>query len=330
MKSLLISELQAGYILENEAFLVQDAVLRKTKDNRDFLLGNFRDKSGLLPFVFWDIPEHIMRWAQAGHIVLVTGRVNSYKDALQVTVTDIHESVNPDMAAFLPTSPRSRESMIAELKDIVSLMALPWQTLVSRLLLEDAVFLQQFASAPAARKMHHAYIGGLLEHSLSMANIAHQLADHYPYVNRDLLVSGALLHDMGKVIEYDVTKGFAFTDDGRLIGHLVRAVVMVEQAAASLGNFPEDDLRQLVHLITSHHGTNEWGSPITPKTLEAILLHQIDLLDSRVHGFFDHLNDDQGDNSWTIKNSAMFGTELRYPAGYPRTAVPGNGMSTDN
>jgi 3'-5' exoribonuclease len=104
---------------------------------------------------------------------------------------------------------------------------------------------------------------------------------------------------------------------------------MIEQAAARLGNFPEAELRQLVHLVTSHHGTLEWGSPIPPKTLEAILLHQIDLLDSRVQGYFDHLNDDTSQDNWTVKASPMFSTELRYPDDYPRS-TPAASPDADN
>jgi 3'-5' exoribonuclease len=322
VKKTFIADLQAGHLLENEPFLLQDVITRKTKDGRDYLLGNLRDKTGQVAYIYWDAPEYMLRVALPGRIVLITGRVNNYKDSLQITITDLNECLNPDLTAFLPASPRPREAMLAELKDIVGLLAKPWHTLVERLLLADAPFLRQFATAPAARKMHHAYLGGLLEHSLSMANLAHTIADHYPHVNRDLLVTGALLHDMGKALEYDVTQGFSFSDDGRLVGHIVRAVVMIEQAAAQLGNFPEAELRQLIHLVTSHHGTLEWGSPIPPKTLEAILLHQIDLLDSRVQGYFDHLNDDVSLTDWTAKSSLMFGTELRYPPDYPRSTHP--------
>ncbi|MCP4363192.1 MAG: HD domain-containing protein [Chloroflexi bacterium] len=318
MKSIFVSSLQSGNVIENESFMLHDVILRKTKDGRPFLLGSLRDKTGQVSFVFWDVPDYILSWAQAGKIVLVTGKINNYKDALQVNITDLNKSLQPDMAAFLPTSQRSRESMVAELRDIIGLLADPWQQLTSTLLLDDEHFLQTFANAPAARKMHHAYIGGLLEHSLSMANIADQMADHYPYVNRDLLVTGTLVHDMGKAIEYDLEGGFSFSDDGRLVGHIVRAVVMVEQAAQTLETISEDDLRELVHLITSHHGTHEWGSPTVPKTLEAILLHQIDLLDSRIQGYFDYLNDDASETNWTTKRSHMFNTELRYPINYPK------------
>lgn len=316
MKSHFVSELKAGTALTNEAFLIQDMALRKTKDGRSYLLGSFRDKTGSVSFIFWDVPEYTLQWVKTGTVVLVSGRTSNYKESLQITVTDLNQDLAPDMSAFLPTSQRDRQEMVTELKDIVQMLAEPYRSLVSALLLEDASFLQLYANAPAARRMHHAYIGGLLEHSLSMAHIAYQMAEHYPFVDQDLLLAGVLLHDMGKALEYDVNQAFAFSDDGRLVGHIVRAIVMIEQAAAQLPHFPEEALRQLVHLVAAHHGTHEWGSPVTPKTLEAILLHQIDLLDSRVQGYFDHLQDDDSSTRWTSKNSPMFGTDLRYPPNY--------------
>jgi 3'-5' exoribonuclease len=235
-------------------------------------------------------------------------------------VTDLNQSRAAELADFLPASARSRSDMLIELRERINALAEPWQTLVAYLLLEEP-FLSQYANAPAARSMHHGYISGLLEHSLSMAAIAVWLAQHYPHVDVNLLVSGTLLHDMGKVLEYSLEDGFSSSDDGRLVGHIVRGVVLIEKAAAELG-FPEPKLRQLIHLITTHHGTLEWGSPIVPKTLEAILLHQIDLLDSRVQGFFDHLRNDAGLGSWSVKRSDMFGTELRRPPGFtPRSTT---------
>lgn len=315
MKTFYVSDLNAGDELTNEPFLLQEIVRRTTKDGRPFLLGTLRDRTGAVSYVFWDVPDYVEHWVRAGLVVLVTGRIASYKDALQISISDINAAFNPDMTAFLPSSQRPREEMIDELVEKISRLAEPWQGLVEELLLADT-FLPRFANAPAARTMHHAYIGGLLEHTLSMATLAEQLADHYPYVNKDLLVAGALLHDMGKALEYTVEESFSFSDDGRLVGHIVRAVVMVEAAAEKLGTLSLEQRRQLVHLIASHHGTQEWGSPVVPKTIEAVLLHQIDLLDSRVQGFFDHLNNDSGDDGWTVKASNMFNTELRRPAGF--------------
>ncbi len=315
MKAKYVAELSAGDELSNEPFLLQEVNRRKTKDGRPFLLTTLRDRTGQVGGVFWDVPEYVDAWTRVGAIALVTGRVNHFKEALQVQITDLNvgRAANIDMGEFLPASQRPRNEMVAELRQQVEALAEPWQTLVAYLLLEEP-FLSRYANAPAARSMHHGYIGGLLEHSLSMAALARQLVAHYGQADVDLLVSGALLHDMGKALEYTLEDGFAHSDDGRLVGHIVRGIVLVEKAAADLG-FPEGKLRQLVHLIAAHHGTQEWGSPVVPKTLEAILLHQIDLLDSRVQGFFDHLNSDGSVGLWTNKRSDMFGTELRRPRG---------------
>lgn len=314
MKQYYVSDLHTGQELAGEPFLLQDVVRRQSRDGRPFLLTILRDKSGPINGVFWDVPPGIDAWARPGAPVLVTGKVNLYKDALQVAITDMAESDRLDLADLLPSSRRPPAEMAAELRATIAALGEPWQTLVAYLLLEEPLA-HAYANAPAARQMHHAYIGGLLEHSLSMAALARDLARHYPYIDADLLISGALLHDLGKAEEFTLEDGFRYSEDGRLVGHIVRAIVIVEQAAAALG-FPPDDLRRLVHLIASHHGTHEWGSPVLPKTLEAVVLHQIDLLDSRVQGFLDHISNDARAGDWTAKRSEMFGTELQRPAGF--------------
>lgn len=312
MKSIYVSSLVTGDDLINEPLMIQDINRRKTKDGRPFLLGSLRDKTGQIAFIFWDVPDYVEQQAKAGQIMLVTGRIVSYKDAIQISVTDFNFTSNPDMADFLPTSERPRTEMVAELKEIISELAEPWQGLLTYLLLDDE-FLTLYSNAPAARGMHHAFIGGVLEHTLSMVTIAKFLINHYPHVNKDLLISGTLLHDMGKAIEYSIEDGFGFSDDGRLVGHITRGIIMVEKAAQELGTFSDEQLRHLIHLIASHHGTLEWGSPVVPKTLEAILLHQIDLLDSRIQGYFDHIANNEGPGPWTTKSSFMFGTDLYFP-----------------
>ena len=313
MKSIFIEDLRPKIDLLNEPFLLQEVAERTTKDGRPFILFTLQDKTGTLSGVFWDVPAAVLEWARPGQAVLVSGRVNLYKEALQINATDLNPSFNDELTDFLPFSSRPVTEMIDELRQIIQRLAEPWQSLVSHLLLNES-FLPRFANAPAARNMHHAVLGGLLEHTLSMAEIADTLAGHYPHVNRDLLLAGTLLHDMGKPIEYDVENSFAFTEDGRLVGHIVRAIVMIEAAAAELGTIPADDLRQLIHLVASHHGNLEWGSPVVPKTLEAVLLHQIDLLDSRVQGFLEHAATDTDADGWTVKPSPMFRTELKRPS----------------
>jgi 3'-5' exoribonuclease len=314
LKSIYVTDLSDGDDLREEPFLLQEVVQRETKDGRPYLLSTFRDRTGQIGGVFWDVPEEVEGWVRPGLVTSVTGRVGSYKGTLQIIATDLNPEPTSDMAFFLPASTRTTSEMIDQLRTTIAGLSEPWKALVGHILL-DPDFLSTFANAPAARSLHHAYVGGLMEHTLSMATIAQFLAEYYPYVNKDLLLSGVLLHDMGKTIEYDVSTSFDFSDDGRLVGHIVRAVVWVELAAAEMGNFPESELRQLIHLIASHHGTQEWGSPVVPKTIEAILLHQVDLLDSRVQGFFDHVRGERGGTLWTGRNSYMFGTELRRPPG---------------
>lgn len=317
MKQHFVSDLKTGEELLSEPFMLQDVVRRQARDGRPFLLTILRDKTGQVNGIFWDVPPGIDAWVRPGTIVELTGRVNLYKEANQVAITDMIEASRLDMADFLPSSSRPRAEMQAELRALIESLNEPWQTLVAYLLLEEP-WANAYANAPAARQMHHAYIGGLIEHSLSMATLARFLAGHYPYVDADLLVSGALLHDLGKGQEYTLEDGFRYSDDGRLVGHIVRAIVMVEKAGAELG-FPPQDLRRLVHLIASHHGTHEWGAPVLPKSLEAVLLHQIDLMDSRVQGFLDHVGNDARAGEWTVKRSEMFGTELQRPAGFDDT-----------
>ncbi len=311
MKTIYIKTLKAGDQLADAPFLIQDVSQRTTKDGRPFLLLTLSDKTGACGGVFWDVPPAVNAWIRAGKVASVTGRVTNYKDAVQITATMMLPEKEPNMADYLASSGRSQSEMLAELRQLIASLKEPWQGLTAHLLLEEG-FLSTFAETPAAKGMHHAYIGGLLEHTVSMAKVADMLAEHYPIVDRDLLLAGTLLHDMGKVREYTIQGEFGFTEDGRLLGHIVRAMLMVETAVANTSLLTDDQSRQLLHLIASHHGKQEWGSPVEPKTIEAVLLHQIDLLDSRMQGFIDHVKSDEGDGAWT-KKSYMFGHELQRP-----------------
>jgi 3'-5' exoribonuclease len=315
VKRRFVADLKTHDELENEPFLLQDMVRRTTRDGRPYLLCTYADRTGQAAGVFWDVPEHVDTWVRPGLVVLVTGRVTEYRNASQINTTDLNRWLQPDMGLFLTSSKRPRAEMESELLGYIDQLAAPWQELVSDVLLAPD-FYPLFLDAPAARTMHHAYVGGLLEHTLSMARISLLLAGHYPYVNRDLLLAATLLHDAGKALEYDLTSGFSFSEDGRLVGHIIRVIALVERAAARRDDIDDSQLRHLVHLLASHHGTHEWGAPVVPKTLEAILLHQLDLLDSRVQGFFDHLEADNGGSAWSARASHMFNTELRRPDGF--------------
>lgn len=304
--------MKQGLELVDEPLMFKDVVRRETKDNRAYILCTLGDRTGQISGVYWDVPERVNQMVKPGMVMFVTGKVSRYKDSLQVGITDAYPMDNPDLAEFMPGASKSAEEMVGELRTFISSMGEPWQGFMTHLLLNES-FLNKFSSAPAALAMHHAAVGGLLEHSLSMARLAEATAQNYPFVNRDLLISGALVHDMGKVWEYTLDGEFGTSEDGHMVGHITRAAIEIELAAKSYDGISEEDLRELLHLVVSHHGTLEWGSPIQPKTLEAILLHQIDLLDSRVQGYFDFLRSEPGLDGWTPRRSFMHNTYLRQP-----------------
>ena len=312
MKNRFVQDLKPGDDLLDEPLMMKDMVRRTTKDNRPYILCTLGDRTGQVAGVFWDVPERINDFIHSGQVLFVTGKVTKYKDSLQISISDVYPHEKPDLTYFLPSSARSREEMVTDLRSRIEGCAEPYQSLLKTLLLDEK-FLIDFSNSPAAKSMHHASVGGLLEHTLSMAEIADHLGQHYPNVDRDLLMTGVLLHDMGKVWEYNMDGEFGLSEDGQLVGHITRAAIVIEQAAKKIEGFPGNILREILHLIVSHHGTLEWGSPVKPKTLEAILLHQIDLLDSRIQGYFDYLEMDSSDSDWTTKRSPMHDSFLRRP-----------------
>jgi 3'-5' exoribonuclease len=166
--------------------------------------------------------------------------------------------------------------------------------------LDDPAFLAAYSRAPAAKAMHHVYLGGLLEHSLAVAALADDICLRYPGLNRDLLVAGALLHDVGKISELRYVRSFEYTDVGKLLGHIVIGVELVEEKLRTLPGFPMELAILLKHLLLSHHGQYEFGSPKRPKTLEAVILNFIDDLDSKINGVRTHLEKEpDSESAWT-------------------------------
>ena len=163
----------------------------------------------------------------------------------------------------------------------------------------DEVFVQKFKTAPAAKKMHHAYIGGLLEHTLSMVSLADKIAGHYSGVDRDLLLAGTILHDIGKTREYEYEISIDYSDEGRLINHIVIGIEMIDEKLSGIEEFPEEKMLLLKHMIVSHHGAREFGSPEPPKTIEAVILNYIDEIDSKVKGIRDFMANEDPNETWT-------------------------------
>ncbi len=283
-KEIFIADLQEGQQVR-DIFLVARKNLAETKAGKPYLALSLMDRSGEIEARVWDNAAAFADHARVGNYVVVQGTAKSFRDQLQMGVVFLEQvsqhSINP--ADFMPASRRSVAEMQAELDGyIASVTDTGLQQLLAQIFSGET--LEQFQTAPAAKKMHHAYLGGLLEHSLSVTGLADKLADHYPELDRNILIAGALLHDLAKIREFSYSSPpFDYTDQGRLLGHLVIGVDMVRQAAAEISDLTSRRLDQVCHLILSHHGRHEFGAPVLPMTQEALLLHHVDDIDAKMN-----------------------------------------------
>lgn len=282
-KKLYITDLKEGQQL-SDLFLVSKKNLAETKSGNPYLALTLMDKSGEIEARAWDNAARLDALAEVGRIVAVEGQVKPFRDQLQLNITTLQPVAEGsiDLIHFMPASRRDVAEMQAELTGLIASVS---DHGLHRLLagLFRGKLLEEFSRAPAAKMMHHACLGGLLEHTLSVAGLALKICDHYPRLNRDLLLAGALVHDLGKVREFSYASlPFAYTDQGRLIGHLVLGAEMVRGQAENVPELAPARLDQVLHLILSHHGRFEFGSPCLPMTSEAILLHHLDDMDAKM------------------------------------------------
>lgn len=284
-KNRFVSDLEEGEHFD-DLLMIKSIRQGETRTGKPYLSVVFCDKSGEIGGPIWDNVEQYGKTCVPGAVVNVRGQVQTYRDKLQLKVEAIAaiDGEGVDYIGFVATSERSSQNMRSELDLLISSIANPFlKTLLDRLFFDSEPG-ERFRDAPAAKGIHHAYLGGLLEHSLSMAQVATLLAGHYRGIDRDLLVAGALLHDIGKVEELAHEIGVIdYTDVGRLKGHLAIGCELVGHAATEIQDFPADLLTHLQHLILSHHGRHEFGSPVVPMTPEALLLSFIDDMDAKMN-----------------------------------------------
>jgi 3'-5' exoribonuclease len=202
-------------------------------------------------------------------------------------------------ADYLPTSNRNVEQMFERLKTLTETITHPDLKKLVAAFWADAELVRLFKTAPAAKKMHHAYLGGLLEHTLSMTLLADKIAGHYGGLDRDVLLVGTILHDIGKVRELSYLQMLDYSDEGRLLSHIVIGTEILNAKIAQVEGFPSQLATLLKHMIISHHGSREFGSPEPPKTVEAVLLHYIDEIDSRVNGIREFMAGEDPSAAWT-------------------------------
>lgn len=283
-KRVFVEQLREGDRVD-DLFLVKSAKVGETRAGKPYLQLVVGDRSGEISGPIWERVEAIQQVCVVGRVVRLAALVQSYRDKLQLRIDDVGKiEQGMEESLFYPVASRKPEEMGEELQAIIGTVSNPHLRKLLNHFFKQEDFWQKLQQAPAAKAIHHAYRGGLLEHCLSMARIAGFLADHYAAIDRSLLLAGVLLHDVGKIAELSVTAGVVdYSDGGRLKGHLVIGSEMVAAAAAKIRDFPEGLLLQLQHLILSHHGKQEFGSPVVPMTVEALLLSFIDDLDAKMN-----------------------------------------------
>jgi len=287
-------------------------VARNGKPFADIKLG---DRSGEIALKVWDAPEEIFTRLEKGQVIRLTAVAGNYNNIIQLEADGkedfyrICREGEYDPANFLPVSPVPPAESWRVLDEACAQVELaPFKELLGSFF-QDPSFREEFARVPAALRHHHAYLGGLLEHTAGVVTICQTALAHYPRVNRDLLLTGALLHDLGKVRSYQISAGFTSTDEGKLLGHLVIGINMVMEAIAEIRRrrgaafFPATLELPLLHLLASHHGNMEWGSPVEPVLLEACLLHHADYMDSEAAKYREAVRNGPAEaGSWTPYN----------------------------
>ncbi len=267
-------------------FLVQEKSSAITKTGNPYLKLRLVDRSGEIEGRIWTSAENFADAFEKDGLVHCTGRAVSFQERLQLNITSI-ESVKEEeilFSDFFPMTEKNIEGMFQSLLEICRQVKDPHLGRLLQLFWDDESFVKQFKMAPASKWLHHNYLGGLLEHTLSLAQLVLRIKDHYPGLNVDLLLTAAIFHDLGKVDELSYHRSFDYSDEGRLLGHIILGIEKMEDKIRQLPDFPKELSTLLKHFLLSHHGQYLWGSPKKPMTLEAVMLHFIDDMDAKING----------------------------------------------
>jgi len=303
MQHLWIKDIKENAKIEGN-YLVKSKSIGQTRQGKPFLTITLGDKTGTIEAKVWDRVEEISAQFKEGTIVTIAGQANTYRNQIQIQIHELKQDKSPvDPAIFQESSPKDIPHMLSDLKTLANqIQNRHLRTLIDSFM-ADHHFVTRFKKAPAAKHFHHGYLGGLLEHTLSVSQMAVRVSEQYPELDCDLLLSGAILHDIGKIEELTIEPTIEYSNKGRLLGHIVLGVVMVEEKLKTLKDFPPELALRLNHLILSHHGEFDFGSPKRPKFLEAFALHLIDDMDAKIHGLGRLLKGDRQEGSWTGFNN---------------------------
>jgi 3'-5' exoribonuclease len=307
-----VQQLKDGEAIE-EVYLVSEKQLRANRNGNLYIQVELRDRTGAISGRLWNAGEQLFRTFEEGDFLQIKGKVQLFQGALQLILNQLDRvhAEKVELADFLPHTEHDVSKLFERLRGILLKMTNPHLRALIECFLMDEKFVHDFCKVPAGVRNHHAYLGGLLEHVVQLLDVVDRVQPLYPHLDRDTLLTGVFLHDVGKVRELSFGRVFSYTDEGQLIGHLIIGVEMLNEKAARVPDltgepFPTELLLRLKHMILSHHGTYEFGSPKLPMTPEAVALHFLDNFDAKVHSFTRDIRDDRNQESaWTPYNQSL-------------------------
>jgi 3'-5' exoribonuclease len=306
MKTLFVKDLTADQSITT-FFLVHEKEIRNTTGGKPYLRMELGDRSGTVEARMWEQFEVPAKDVGRDDFVKVQARVEIYRNRPQLSLLQFRlaRPEEIDLADYLPHTPHDVEELYKKLLGYVEGMKNPWlKQLVARILYDPAIA-ARYKRAPAAKVMHHAYLGGLLEHVVGLCGLANLAASHYPELDADLLLSAAMLHDVGKLDELCYERSVAYTTEGQLLGHIVMELETVAKAMDAIGGFPAKLKIVVQHILISHHGQYEFGSPKLPMIREALVFHYLDDLDSKMAAVRAALAIGSGEENWSVYSGAL-------------------------
>lgn len=313
------AELQRGQRVD-QVFLVEESNFKQTRNGKYFIQMELRDGTGSIRAIRWEASREIYESFAADDFIRVLGRVEEFQQHLQIIIDALEPRTmdSVDLSDFLPRTEKDIPQMMEELRSIIGETRNPFVRRLLQDFLEDPEVRSGLPRCPAGKSLHHAYIGGLLEHILSLACAARRLAPNYPQIDGDLLVAGALLHDIGKLRELSFSGSFRYTDYGQLVGHIPIGITWVKEKAEAIEGFPQDLRIHLEHIVASHHGLPEYGAVKPPMTAEAMAFHHLDDLDAKLASL-ETIRKEQKlgggpESRWSLWNPVL-GRRLYFPCG---------------
>jgi 3'-5' exoribonuclease len=306
MKSPFVTDLGSEQLITT-FFLVHEKEVRNTRDGKSYLRLELGDRSGTIEARMWDLFESIARDINRDDFVKVQARVEIYRNRPQLSLQQVRlaKPEEIDLVDFLPHTKEDVEKLYAQLLEFARSIRNPWLNTLVTGIITDPQIAPRYKRAPAAKVMHHAYLGGLIEHVAGLCAMAQRMAAHYPELNVDLLLTAAMLHDVGKLDELCYERAIGYTTEGQLLGHIVMELETVSRAIDAIPGFPAPLKIVVQHLLISHHGQYEFGSPKLPMIREAMVFHFMDDLDSKIAAVRAAMASGAGDDQWSAYSAAL-------------------------